>query len=142
MMTGLLVLFSGCCTPVEPELEPLDAGFAGRVISGTVTDRTGSPVPETRVVGTHTMIRDGVCQGAFPSIRPTVTDSIGKYVTWLSESVIVGSHGDRCVVFEFFPPEDSGLLPAVTDTLRALAYSNQASARRDTFYVNMVLDSR
>lgn len=137
-MTGLAVLlWVGCSEPLE-----LDAGWAGRLIAGVVTDSAGTPVAGVDVHGFHTDVVNSECD-AYPwpgGFRGWDTDENGEYRARISETPHTGGAGQRCLFIEFLPPDGLGLGSVSIDSMRVHLYSGHDPARRaDTLFINAVL---
>lgn len=104
------LLWVGCSEPLE-----LDAGWAGRLIAGVVTDSPGG-------------------------FRGWDTDENGEYRARISETPHTGGAGQRCLFIEFLPPDGLGLGSVWIDSMPVHLYGGHDPARRaDTLFINAVL---
>ena len=134
-LTALLCV--GCSEPLV-----LDAGSAGRLIAGVVTDSAARPVAGADVQGFHTHVVGSECD-AFPlpgGFRGWDTDENGEYRARISETPHSGGAGQRCLFIEFLPPDGSGLGSVSINGMRVHLYSGHDPAwRADTLFINAVL---
>ncbi len=142
LTTCLIVPLWAGCSPFETAPGMVDGGFAGRIIAGRVTSTSGQPVPDVRVIGSHMRLRESSCEEfVLPGLRDRVTGTDGRYSLHIGELVHTSGEGYRCLVLEFRPPEESGLLPVISDTMRVWVYEDRREVERDTLFVDMILDT-
>ena len=137
-LTALLCF--GC---QQPFVE-LDTGSAIRWIAGVVADSVGTPVVDVDVQGFHTGVENSECHFLHrPGFRGWPTDEHGRYRARISEVVLTGGSGPRCLFLEFVPPEASRLRPVALDSLRVHMYDGEDLAWQvDTLFINVVLPER